>query len=81
MYHMSYLLQRFSLIIPVILAFFVVMFFVLLLHFMTMRLDNHADTPNGNNISQGATQQFLSSGVVCPLHYLMFDERSVIKND
>jgi len=78
---MSYLLQRFSLIIPVILAFFVVMFFVLLLHFMTMRLDDSVNTSNGNNIAQGAAQQFLSIGVVCPLHYLMFDERSALIND
>ena len=81
MYHMSYLFQRFSLIIPVILAFFIVMFFVLLLHFMTMRLDNSVNTSNANSVAQGATQQFLSSGVVCPLLYLMFDERSVLKND
>jgi hypothetical protein len=67
-------------VIPVILAFIIVVVSLFLLHFMTMKLDNSMGASSGNRISQISVQQVLSSGVVCPLHYLMFDETTVQKN-
>ena len=64
-------------VIPVILAFITVMFFLFLLHFMTMKLNNSIGAPNGNTGSQISAQRVLTSGVICPLHYLMFDETNV----
>lgn len=64
-------------VIPVIMAFFTVMFFLFVLHFMTMKLDNSIGISSRDGTSQINVQQVLSSGVVCPVHYLMFDETTV----
>ena len=44
---------------------------------MTMKLDNSIGISSRDGTSQMNVQQVLSSGVVCPVHYLMFDETTV----